>query len=161
LPWSPRPAKDRWWYEAASTTVVARISRVDLRDRTRVRLERDPTLRPAERRLIDGYPGLARRLDGIAWLTGLVSPHYELHPEERLPVDLAQAAHRVDGAPETWLAELQRVRKEVRRLDEVLAEFQEAWRTSFALPFSDTRAESVELLAQARLLLATTLTHFG
>src|SRR5262249_34492246 len=110
-----------------------------------------------DRRLLEGQAGLARRLDRIAELVGQVSPHTVLHPDERLAVDLAQAPNRIARDPASFGAELRRVRRQIRRLDTVLAEFQEAWRHSVVVPFADSRAQSVEILDQARGILATTL----
>jgi hypothetical protein len=113
------------------------------------------------RSLLQGQAGLARRLDRVAQLVGQVSPHYVLHVDERLAVDLAQAANRVGRDPSRFATELRRVRRELRRLDTVLAEFQEAWRDAMVAPFADPRAQSVAILDDARGILATTLTQFS
>lgn len=157
----PGAGSGYWWYDTASASVVVCLPAIDLRTAVTVRLTRDPALPAGVGRRLDGYPGLARRLDAIAYRTGLVSPHYELHPEERLAVDLAQAGNRVTRDPSTLGAELRRVRREVARLDRVLAEFQEAWRAAMVVPFADPREMSVALLQEARGILATTVRQFG
>lgn len=157
LEWSPGPGSDRWWYDAASGSVVVRLDAFDVRRGLTVRLDRGDV---SGRRLLDGQAGLSRRLDRVAQLVGQVSPHYVLHPDERLPVDLAQAANRVGRDPAAFTAELRRVRRQLRRLDVVLEEFQEAWRTALIAPFSDPREQSVAILAEARGILATTLQQF-
>ncbi|HNH39627.1 MAG TPA: DUF5110 domain-containing protein, partial [Microthrixaceae bacterium] len=150
-----------WFYDAAAATVVVRISRVDLRIGTTVRLRRDRSLPANIHRKLDGFAGLARRLDVIASLVGLVSPPYELHPEERLAVDLAQAANRITRNPSTLVAELRRVRSTLVHLEVVLGEFQDAWSHAIALPFPEQRNVSVGVVAEARAILATTSQQFG
>ena len=150
-----------WFYDAAAATVVVRISRVDLRIGTTVRLRRDRSLPANIHRKLDGFAGLARRLDVIASLVGLVSPPYELHPEERLAVDLAQAANRITRNPSTLVAELRRVRSTLGHLEVVLGEFQDAWSHAIALPFPEQRDVSVGVVAEARSILATTSQQFG
>jgi alpha-glucosidase len=157
---SSGPAAGRWWYEADTATVVVRL-RADLRARTVVRARRDAAVRPADLELLDGRAGIARRLDRIAAIVGLVSPHYSLHPDERLAVDLAQAGRRIELDPASWIDELRRVRREVRRLDGVLAEFQDAWRTAVVPPFSDPRERSVALLTEARGRVVGLVEQFG
>jgi hypothetical protein len=156
--WSARGGDDCWWYDAAAATVVVRLAAVDVKKGVTVRLDR-AAQQPGS--LLRGQAGLARRLDRIAQLVGQVSPHYVLHPDERLAVDLAQAANRVGRDPSTFATELRRVRRELGRLDTVLAEFQEAWRNALVAPFADPRAQSVAILDEARGILATTLTQFG
>jgi hypothetical protein len=159
--WSGAPPRACWWYDAAATSVVVWLPTVDRRAGVTVRLARDPALPATVGRLLDGYPGLARRLDAVAHRAGLASPHYQLHPEERLAVDLAQAAHRVTQAPATLTDEYRRVRRELDRLADVLAGFQDAWQAAAPSPYADPRARSVALLREARAILVSARQQFG
>jgi hypothetical protein len=159
--WSTHPDERRcWWYDAAAATVVVRVPSIDLRAGVEVHLDRAPDAERLARRL-EGMAGLTRRLDRIAELVGVASPHLVLHPDERLAVDLAQAANRVSRDPSRLESELRRVRRELRRLDGVLVEFQEAWRGARVASYSDPRETSIGLLADARAILATTLDQFA
>lgn len=150
-----------WSYDAASASVVVWLPRVDLRSRTTVRLRRDRTPSARAIKAIDGFPGLARRLDEVSRLVRQVSPPYELHPEERLAAEVAQAAHRASADPTTALAEMQRARAALGHLAVVLAELEDAWRHAVALVWADQRGLSVATIEQARRILDTTRDQFG
>ncbi len=160
LPHAVHPTNGHWSYDASAAAVVVRLASVDVGRGVRVRVERDPA--PASTaRLLDGLPGLARRLDRIATLVGMASPHDPLHPDERLAVDLAQAPNRVQRDPEIARGELRRMRRELPRLTRVLAELQDAWRQAPVLPFGDPRERAVAVLDDARGLLDGTIRQFG
>ncbi len=146
-----------WWYDAARSSVVVCAASVDLRSGTTLTLHRNPDLPRNASILIDGFTGVARRLDTIAALIGQVSPPYQLHAEERLAVDLSQSAARITRDPATMFSELRRTRSSLGHLGHVLAEFEEAWGQAVALLFPEQRERSVAAVAHARAVLATTL----
>ncbi len=156
-----RTGRSYWFYDAAQTSVVVCLARVDLSAGTKVRLRRDRSLPASTARLLDGLPGLFRRLDEVARRIGQVSPAYELHPEERLAVDLAQAANRATRDPARLLYEVRRVRSSLAHLEDVLAEFRDAWGQAIALPFPEQREVAVGVVDEARRLLGTTVAQFG
>ena len=156
-----RAGRGYWYHDTAAASVVVRMPRIDLRATTTVRLVRDRDRPRSIDRMLDGYPGLARRLDAVAERVGEVSAGYELHPEERLAVDLAQAASRVTRDPTTLGAEVRRARSSLGHLETVLAEFQTAWGRAIALPFPEQRIQAVAVVAEARAILATTRSQFG
>lgn len=157
VPWSVHQTDGAWSYDADNATVIVRLPSVDLLQRTTVRVDLDPAVSGS----VDGLAGLFRRLNRVAQLVGLVSPHYILHEDERLAVDLAQTGNRISRDPSTFTAEMRRLRREQRRLDTVLEEFSEAWTQALVAPFADPRAISVDLLAEARGILATTQEQFA
>ncbi len=150
-----------WWYDAAAASVVVHADRIDLRAGATLTLRRDGSLPRSTSRLLDGYPGIARRIDVVAKLLGQVSPPYQLHPDERLAVDLSQSASRITRDPTSMLAELRRTRSSMGHLQRVLAEFEEAWGDAVALLFPEQRVRSVATVARARSLLDTTAHQFG
>ena len=156
-----RAGRGYWYHDTTAASVVVRMPRIDLRATTTVRLVRDRDRPRSIDRMLDGYPGLARRLDAVAERVGEVSAGYELHPEERLAVDLAQAASRVTRDPTTLAAEVRRARSSLGHLETVLAEFQTAWGRAIALPFPEQRIQAVAVVAEARAILATTRSQFG
>ncbi|HTO01856.1 MAG TPA: TIM-barrel domain-containing protein, partial [Microthrixaceae bacterium] len=153
--------RDYWYYDAASASVVISLVQVDLTKSTTITSHRNPTLPKNVERLLDGYPGLARRLDAISQRAGLSSASAELHPEERLAVDLAQAANRITRDPSTLVEELRRTRREFSRLDEIFEVWQTKWHSALKFPFSNQEAVAVEMLEEARRILATTTGQFG
>lgn len=150
-----------WWYDASTTSVVVCGSTIDLRSGTTVRVRRDPDSARSAKRNLDGFQGVAARLDAIALLLGQVSPPYQLHPEERLAVDLAQAANRATRDPSTAHSELRRARRSLGRLAGVLAAFEVGWRDAVALAYPEQREASVAIVSRARAVLTTTLEQFG
>ncbi|MGB6057266.1 MAG: TIM-barrel domain-containing protein [Microthrixaceae bacterium] len=152
---------DYWYYDTASASVVVRLGQVNLRKPTTVGVHRDSTLPKNAARLLDGFPGLARRLDAMAGRAGQASASHELHPDERLAVDLAQAANRVTRDPSTFVAELCRVRKELPRLDAIFKDWGIAWHSALRFPFSNQEEVSVAMLQEARRILTTTTEQFG
>lgn len=156
-----RAGRSHWYYDAATASVVVNLVRVDLAAGVTVRVGRDPDLGASATRLLDGLPGLARRLDVVSAVVGTVSPPYPLHPDERLAADLAQAANRVGREPSTFAGEITRLRRTLGRLDEVLGELCEAWTTAVALPWPEQRQQSIDALEAARTVLAATRTQFG
>ncbi len=154
-------ATSYWYFDTDGCSVVVCLGSVDLRRETSVALQRDPRLPRSVGRLLDGYTGLARRLDAIAWRAGRASSGHELHPRERLAVDLAQAANRVTRDPSTLVAELRRVRRTFADLDEILAAWQDAWLTALRFPFSNQEEVAIATLGEARAILATTVEQFA
>lgn len=154
-------AGDYWYYDTASASVVACLGQVDLRQTTTVTAHRDANLPRNAARSLDGFPGLARRLDAMARRAGQASASQQLHVEERLAVDLAQAANRVTRDPSTFVAELRRVRREFPRLDAIFRAWGTAWHSALRFPFSNQEAESVAMLEEARRILVTTTDQFG
>ncbi len=144
-----------WWYDAANATVVISAGPVDLRAGTSVRLLRNRSLPRSAWTGLDGFAGLARRLDTVAELLSQVSPPYQLHPEERLAVDLSQAAGRVSRDPATMPAELKRTRSSLEHLSIVLSEYEQAWEGAVALLFPESRGRSAATVATARRVIET------
>lgn len=162
-PVGPKGGKvgDYWFYDAGSASVIVKLASVDLVKETSVVLHRDSSLPRSVVRLLDGYPGLARRLDAIAQRAGQASSGNELHPKERLAVDLSQAVNRVSRDPSTLVAELRRVRRDIGQLDEIFEAWQGAWRTALRFPFSNQEEAAIAKLGEARSILATTREQFG
>lgn len=151
---------DYWWFDAAGTSVVVVLGRVDLERGTRVTVKRDRSLPAGSAKLLDGFTGLNRRLDAVASLLGTVSPPYPLHPDQNLAVDLAQTARRITIDPSQMAVELRRTRSNLERLAAVLGQYQAAWADAVALLFPEQRTQAAETVGQARSILETTLTQF-
>jgi len=150
---------DFWWFDAANASVVVHLSEADLAGGSTIRVKRDRSLPRDVHRLLDGFSGLSRRLDAVARLLGQVSPPYQLHPDERLAVDLAQTARRITLDPSRMVPELRRARASLERLSEVLGGYQLAWGDAVALMIPEHREQAVAAIAQARSILDTTRTQ--
>lgn len=155
LPWAEHREEGRWCYDAAAASVVVSLPAVDLRARTEVVVHRAPPDRraPAEA-LIDGYPGLARRLDLLSESTRTL-----LGDDNRRVIALSQAVVRVERDPTTLLADLGDPHQQAIDLDELLDHHLGVWLGNESLqPQEPPRASRA--LTTARRLLATTRHQF-
>lgn len=166
IDWVPGPDRapansPSWWYDAATATVEVRLPGIELTTITEVRLDRDPALPGSVAKVLDGSAGLARRLDVIAALASDASNGYELHPEERLPIDLAQAANRISRSPDRFVVEWRRVRRNLGHLVEVLDAFALAWEGAVALVDNRVRQPAIDSLEEANRIARSTTERFG
>lgn len=155
VPWAAYARDGHWWYDAATTTVVVSLPRVDLRKGVTVTVERARGRRRTDAEaLLDGYPGLARRLDLVSESTRTL-----LQDDNRRIVGLSQAVDRIARDPSTLTAELRAVRGRVSGLDEVLERHVGTWSEFESLNPLEPPVASRTLQA-ARRLLATTQQQF-
>jgi alpha-glucosidase len=150
LRWRLRPDASGWSYDGDTATVVVRVRNADLRRRLVVDVKTDPSVK-AE--WLDGMAGLMRRLHRVMDLAKLVSPCWPLHVEERLATRVAQTGNRLSRHPDRAAAEWRQMRRDLRRLPKVLAEFQRVYRKG-------KKAEPAAVLGKARAMLAATLKTF-
>ena len=156
LPRSPHGEPGHWWYDAATATVVVSLPRVDLRRFTEVEVVRaSRRSRSDAEALLDGYPGLARRLDEVSASTRTL-----LQEDNRRIVGLSQAVDRISRDPSTIVAELTSVREGIEGLDDLLDRYVVRWRETEYLNPLDPPVASPTLEA-ARRLLSTTLAQFA
>ncbi len=118
IPWRPELAtdatQDAWTWDRDEIRVRIRLAQVDLRQRTTAVITGAPAAP-------NGLLGLLRRLEQLMTWTKMHSPCHAIHAEERLPIGLAQTAHRIALRPRTAARELVDLRKGLARLDAVLA----------------------------------------
>ena len=151
VPRSAHRSDGHWWYDAAATAVVVALPGVDLRRGCLVEIERDgPQDRLATEELLDGYPGLARRLDVISESTRTL-----LEQDNRQVIALSQAVDRITREPSTMTEELCAVRRRVDGLDELLEHHVGKWSELRSLTPLDPPV-ALDTLDSARRLLATT-----
>lgn len=156
LPWSPRTEPGHWWYDAAEATVVASLPTVDLRKETKVAVQRSSARNRARAEtLLDGYPGLARRLDAVSASTRTL-----LQEDNRRIVGLSQAPDRISRNPASIATEVAAVHEGITQLDGLLERYVARWRESESLNPLDPPVASTTIEA-ARRLLATTLDQFS
>lgn len=154
IPWSARRCDGHWHYDATAAAVVVSLPRVDLRNGATVTIKRASSTRHAVEALLDGYPGLARRLETISESTRAL-----LGEDNRRIVTVAQSLDRIQRDPSRAEAELQAVREHLDGLDDVLVGATATWRGYQALtPKQPPR--STDILDAARRLLDTTRTQF-
>lgn len=150
VPWAPAPTVGHWWFDAATATVVVDVGSVDLRAATEVAAVRRPV---DEHRgltdLLDGFPGLVRRLRAVADDTRLL-----VDQDDRSVMVAARTAERVSAAPETLRAELEALPGVLAHLDALIGRAVVTWTENESL---EPRAEPVATtaLARARRLLDT------
>ncbi|HET8929376.1 MAG TPA: DUF5110 domain-containing protein, partial [Acidimicrobiales bacterium] len=156
LPWSPQRREGHWCYDTSNATVVVSLPRVDLRDTTTVVVDRaTPKARSEAEPLIDGYPGLARRIAAISDATRAL-----VGDENRHIMHLAQTPDRIARDPSSLVAELREIHERLGDIDDLLARASAHHTELESLnPLDPPRA--TEALAATRRLLATTLTQFG
>ncbi|QYG93554.1 DUF5110 domain-containing protein [Iamia sp. SCSIO 61187] len=156
VPWAPRPLDGHWRYDAASTAVVVSLPRVDLRQGVLVAVERSTARHRAEAEaLIDGYPGLARRIDLISERTRTL-----LQEDNRQIVTLSQTVDRIERDPWTLTSELGELRNRFDGLDALLERYLQVWTELQSLNPGDPPV-ATSTLAAARRLLTTTRDQFG
>ncbi|MHB1139436.1 MAG: glycoside hydrolase family 31 protein, partial [Microthrixaceae bacterium] len=123
VPWAAAATDGHWHYDAANATVVVSIPRVDLRAGASVTLERvAPRHRAQAEALLDGYPGLARRLDVISESTRTL-----VQDDNRRIVALSLTVDRIERDPSALTAELTQLRLRVDELDELLERHVATW----------------------------------
>jgi hypothetical protein len=155
VPWAAYEAEGHWWFDAATATVAVSLPRADLRRGATVTVERATRrARDVAEALLDGYPGLARRLDRASASTRTL-----LQEDNRRLVGLSQAVDRIARDPSSLEAELTGLREGVRSLDRLLGKYVERWEESESLNPLDPPVASTTLRA-ARLMLATTVDQF-
>lgn len=155
VPWAAYEQEGHWWYDAANAAVVVSLPRVDLREGVEVVLERDtPRRRGEAEALLDGYPGLARRLDLVSESTRTL-----LQEDNRRIVALSQAVDRIARDPSSLAAELEELRRRFGELDGLLERHAARWVEAESLNPADPPVASSTLVA-ARRMLATTRDQF-
>lgn len=154
--WAAYERDGHWWYDAANTAIVVSLPQVDLREGVEVVVERDSAGRRAEAEmLLDGYPGLARRLDLVSeWTRTLV-----LEDNRRI-VGLSQTVDRIARNPSSLVSELRGLRERFSELDGLFEHHVERWREAESLNPADPPAGRSTLEA-ARRLLATTRAQYS
>ena len=154
LPWSTHRREGHWSYDAATAAVVVSLPGVDLRGETVIELERAAAPdRAAVEALLDGVPGLARRLDLLSESTRTL-----LEADNRRVISLSQAVDRIARDPSTLGPELTTLRRRLEHLDDVLERYVATWTELASLTPQDPPL-AVETLESARRLLATTRTQ--
>lgn len=153
--WAASPTDGHWWYDAAAASVVVSLTSVDLRVGVTVTVDRASSRRRTDgEALIDGYPGLARRLDAIS-----TSARTLVQDDNRQVIALSQAVDRISHDPSSLVDELRQLRNGVCGLDDVMARHAGTWRENESLnPLDPPVASST--LEGARRLLATTIDQF-
>lgn len=155
VPWTAFARDAHWWYDTAATTVVVSLARVDLRAGAVVELERAAARgRAHAEALIDGYPGLARRIEIVSESTRPL-----LHDDNRRVVALSQTVDRIARDPSSLTTELERLREHVGGLDALLERYAEMWTENESLNPLDPPVAS-EAVSAARRLLASTCRQF-
>lgn len=156
LAWSPEQRDGHWSYDAVDATVVVSLPTVDLRAGASVVVEREPARRREETEaLVDGLPGLIRRLDVVSGSTRTL-----LRDDSRRVVTLCRAVERVAQDPSSLVAELADLRQRVWELDGLFGHHAAAWREIESLnPLEPPSASST--LESAGRLIATTHDQFG
>jgi alpha-glucosidase len=150
LPWRQRLAAEGWTYDGQTATTVIRLAAFDVTRGLTVTVLADRS-QPA--RLADGLAGLLRRLDLVGRHNNLASPAFAFYHHERLAVDTAQTGNRISRRPETFAAEVRRLRRLLKKLPTALREYQDAY-IKRKLP------DQAGYLANARAVLKTTLEQF-
>ncbi|NLD78184.1 MAG: DUF5110 domain-containing protein [Acidimicrobiales bacterium] len=149
-----------WWYDAAEATVVVSLPRVDLRSGVVVSLDRaTAAVRRSTEPLLDGYPGLARRVAlADRWTRTL------LQEDNRRLVGLSRTTDRMDRAssdPATVTSELSRLRSALPDVDPMLEKYVERWKETESLNPLDPPINSRTIEAARRLLATTTAQFLG
>jgi alpha-glucosidase len=151
VPWAASRRDGHWWYDAAEATVAVSLPRVDLRGETTVSLDRPSArVRDASDALLDGFPGLARRLAVVSEATRAL-----VGDDSRPVVRLSRTPDRIARDPSTLLAELQGVRAGLADLDALLERAAAHWRELHTLNPTDP-PRAAQTLDATRRLLATT-----
>lgn len=155
VPWSAYSQDGHWSYDAATGSVVVSLPRVDLRQRTEVSLQRrSPRLLTEGSALLDGYRGLARRLDLVSGSTRTL-----LEEDNRRILRSSQAVDRIARDPSSLIPELRALRSQIQGFDALLATYAATSREYESLNPLDPPVASSTLEA-ARRLLATTRNQF-
>ncbi len=156
LPWAPLRRDGHWWYDAATASVVVSLPGVDLRRGAVVELARGDAVERVEvESLLDGYPGLARRLDMVSESTRTL-----LEQDNRQVIAVSQAVDRISRDPSTADAELLAVRRRLAGLDELLERYEGTWRELSSLTPTEPPV-ALDTLGSARRLLTTTRSQFS
>ncbi len=142
-----------WSYRAETATLVIRTPGLDLRKGAIVRIEEDPTLAT---RSADGLAGLFRRLKEISRCANLVSPSFQLHPDERMAVEAYQIANLIERDPSRYTGELRHLRRLMKRLPDALDAFAAAY-----IDLLDPDGHRRGILHRAGRILATTRKQLG
>ena len=155
VPWAAHRREGHWWYDAASAAVVVAVPGVDLRHGAVVELDRmAPADRAEAEALLDGFPGLARRLDLLSESTRTL-----LEQDNRQVIATSQAVDRIARDPSTSTDELQVLRRRIEGLDELLERYVATWAELASLTPQDPPL-ALHTLESARRLLATTRSQF-
>ncbi|NLV54020.1 MAG: DUF5110 domain-containing protein [Acidimicrobiales bacterium] len=148
VPHADRPTPGHWHLDASTASVVVPVADVDLAEGTTVTVERSRRRDRAEvQRLLDGLPGLLRRLAVISTETRVL-----LADDSRRVVAVLRAAERVGTDPEGAAAELGRVRGAGGEIAAALRRAEAAWREGEALNPQRPPAATDTLAAMGRLL---------
>lgn len=153
--WSPTRMEGHWSYDARTASVVVTLPRVNLRATTVVTLERTAPRRRREiEALLDGYPGLHRRVERLADATRVL-----VGDDNRRIMHLVQTPDRIDRDPAVIGDELRDVRAAIADVDAILDRATTHHSDLESLnPLDPPRA--TDALRAARRLLATTRRQF-
>lgn len=146
LRWRLRPEGACWSYDGDTATVTVHVRNADLRRKTVIDVETNPRVSESQ---LNGFEGTLRRMQRVMDLVKLVSPCWPQHSEERLATHVAQTGNRISRKPETAPDELRRIRRDMKRLPQVLKEFQQTYAKR-------EKNDAVAVLAKARAILAAT-----
>ncbi len=145
LSWVFRGGEGCWHYDGASAGVLVELGEVDLNEGIKIRLDHSQGF---ESDSVFGFKGWMSRLERIRYLNCLVSPWKPAHPQERFPVQVAQAGNRISRDPARFLSEMKQFRADLERLPQEMEEYQIAFTKRYG---RDIRA--VETIQKARTIL--------
>ena len=111
---SSRRGGDGWSYCADTATTIIRLSDVNLDDGLEL------TVEGVDDRLANGLKETMNRLAKVAECMTLATDCQQLHPDERLGIDLAQAGNRISRQPATFNKEVMRMTRELKRLPAII-----------------------------------------
>jgi hypothetical protein len=120
LKWNHHPVNDGWKYNGFTSSTIIRISDIDIVKGASIEVEFNPKVPET---YVSGLKGLMTRLERISYYSNLATSFKITHPEERLPIELAQTGNRISRNPQDFVKEIKNLRKQIKHLPDVLDEF--------------------------------------
>ncbi len=110
-------AREGWTYRAETASAVIKLPEINLESGATVKIHLNPALPPS---MSFGLKALFSRLERVITLNTLLTSGWVLHEQERLPQDLHHASRRISMNPETFEAEIGRLRELIVKLPEII-----------------------------------------
>ena len=122
IEWDYRLKADGWTYNGFTASTIIRISKVDIVKGVKIEIKHNANIQENQ---VLGLKGLMTRLERIAYYSTLATSWKITHPEERLPIELAQTGNRISRNPQNFVDEMKHLQEGMKHLPEVLHEFME------------------------------------
>lgn len=117
VPFSFRPSDGNYWhYNGRTGSIDVALKQQELDDGLEIGL----TLVDGKLESMQGWKGLMNRIELVSYYNTLATTFYVIHDEERLGVDLAQAGNRISRDPARYREEIERTRRRLKELPEVI-----------------------------------------